>query len=164
MKTFLKKGSLALVNGGYLTAGKDNAPVYNTEFNKAEKHAEYVVKLAEAAKGKDFQGKKADSFDDLKDSVARDLAVTSVIEHVAGPKKPKQTVSDNLYKEAMAFMSFEEGSDNADKINEFLQAFNVINEFEEFGLFFDEDISKLNKIYTMEEVVAAVTSMVDQLD
>lgn len=161
-KTFLKVKELSLENGGYLT-GKGK-PVANAEFHKAQKHAEYVITLAKLAKGKDFKGKKADSIEDLKTLVAKQLASTEVVEFVKSPKKPKRAVTESLKEEALAFIAFEEEGDNAKKINKFLQQFNVINDFENHGLFFDSDISKLTKIYTMKDIIAAVTSMIDNLD
>ena len=168
MKTFLKKSDLTLENGGYLTSkgekGKAGKAVANAEFNKAQKHAEYVVTLAKLAEGKDFKGKKADSMDDLKALVAKQLSSSDVVKHVKAPSAPKRPTTEALKDEALAFITFQEEGSNAEKVNAFLQQFNIINEFEEFGLFFDEGISKLNKIYTMKDVVKAVTSMIDNLD
>ena len=162
-KVFLKSGELSLENGGYLTS-KDGKPVSNAEFQAVQKHAEYVVTLAETAKGKDFKGRKADSFEELAKEVARKLSATETIEFVKGPKAIKRTTTDALKKEALAFLDFQKEEDDSKKINEFLQQFAIINEFETHGLFFTSDISKLNKIYTMKDVIDAVTSMIDHLD
>lgn len=163
MKTFLKSTELSLENGGYLTS-KDGKPVSNSKFHQAQKHAEYVVTLAEEAKGKDFKGKKADSIEELKAAVAKKLFTSETIEFVKSPKAPKRSVTESLKKEALAFLDFEKDEANTKRINEFLQQFNIINEFETYGLFFDSEISKLNKIYTMEDVINAVTSMIEHLD
>ena len=64
----------------------------------------------------------------------------------------------------MAFMKFTESSSKVEKINSFLQQFAILNEFENYGLFFEEDIVKLNKIYTMAAVIAAVTETIELLD
>jgi hypothetical protein len=163
MSTFLKKGEVTLENGGYITS-KDGSPVSNVEFEVAQKHAEYVVTLANLAKGKDFKGKKADDINELKAQVMKQLSEKETIEFVKGPKKVKRPTTEALKEEALAFLNFETEKDNTEKINKFLQQFSIINEFETFGLFFNPKISKLNKIYTMKEVVAAVSSMIDNLD
>jgi len=72
-------------------------------------------------------------------------------------------LTKKLADEAMAFMTFQENSTKVDKVNSFLQQFSVLAEFEEFGLFFSEDIVKLNRIYTMDEVIEAVTEVIDLL-
>lgn len=161
MKTFLKKTELNLVNGGYLTS-KDGAPVNNDAFVNAQKHAEYIVKFAELAKGRDFKGKKADCIETLRKDVQEALSKKS-IEFVAAPKKVGRKLTDQLKEEALAFMSFESETTKVEKMNAFLQQFEVLNDFEEFGLFFDEGIVKLNKIYTMKEIIAAVKETIDLL-
>jgi hypothetical protein len=94
----------------------------------------------------------------------KQLSEKETIEFVKGPKKVKRPTTEALKEEALAFLNFETEKDNTEKINKFLQQFSIINEFETFGLFFNPKISKLNKIYTMKEVVAAVSSMIDNLD
>lgn len=162
MKTFLKSTELSVQNGGYLTS-KDGNPVDNYQFREAQKHAEFIVTLAAAAKGKDFKGKKADSFENLREQILKQLSSKEVVEFVKEPKKVKQTTTESLRKEALEFVKYQEKVSDTKKINNFLQQFNIIREFETFGLFFDSSISKLNKIYTMDEIVEAVTSLVDNL-
>lgn len=170
MKVFLKSNELSLENGGYLTnvkglkKGEEGTPVSNAEFIKAQKHAEYVVTLAEAAKGKDFKGKKADSIEELKAEVAKKLNETQTIEFVKSPKKIERPTTDALKKEALAFLDYEKEKDHTEKVNQFLQQFAIMHEFEEHGLFFTSDISKLNKIYTIKDVTKAVQSMIEHLD
>lgn len=160
-KQFLKATEVQLVNGGYLS-NKEGKPVFNADFVNAQKHAEYVITFAEVAKTKDFKGKKADSLADLESEVNQMLRAKQKT-FVAKPTTVEKTLTNQLAQEAMAFMSFQENSGKVDKINTFLQQFTVIDEFETFGLFFEEDIVKLNKIYTMEEVVTAVTEVIDLL-
>ena len=162
-KIFVKKEELTLVNGGYVVTGKNETPVYNEQFITVQKHAEWVVTFAEKAKGKDFVGKQADSIADVKAEVIKALASKGV-EYVKGPKNVKQDLTEKLKEEALAFIKFQGESSKTEKINKFLQQFNVIQEFEEFGLYFEEDICKLNKIYTIEEIVAAVTSVIDVIE
>jgi hypothetical protein len=162
MKKFLKATDLQLVNGGYLS-NKEESPVTNEAFVKAQKHAEYIITFAKLAKGKTFVAKKADSLSDLKAEVSKALAAKKTA-YVAVPTKPGMKTTDTLAKEAMAFLDFGKDLDKAEKINAFLQQFNILKEFEEFGLFFEEDIVKLNKIYTVAEIVAAVEATIELLD
>ena len=159
---FVKAGELSLKNGGYLLNSKDE-PVFNENFIAVQKHAEWVVTFAEKAKGKDFVGKVPDSIESVKEEVRKALSSKGV-EYVKAPKKVKQDLTEKLQEEALAFIKYQGESSKTEKINKFLQQFNIIQEFEEFGLYFEEDICKLNKIYTIEEIVAAVTAVIDIID
>lgn len=161
MKQFLNSESVQLINGGYLS-NKEGAPVYNAAFVAAQKHAEYIVTFAEKAKGKDFTGKEADSLADLENEVRAALAEKAT-KFVTGPSQPEKKLTEQLAEEAKSFMTFQKESSKTDKINEFLQQFAVLAEFEEFGLFFEDEIVKLNKIYTMKEVIASVEAVIDLL-
>ena len=161
MKKFLKAADLQLVNGGYLS-NKEEAPVTNEAFVAAQKHAEYVITFAKMAKGKTFTAKKVDSIEDLKASVTAALA-TKKTKFVAVPKKPGMKTTDTLAKEAMAFLDYGKDVSKAEKVNAFLEQFEILKEFQDFGLFFEDGIVKLNKIYTIDEVVSAVESTIDIL-
>jgi len=163
MKKFVKSTEIALVNGGYLSLKEGESPINNKKFVQAQKHAEYIVTFAEMAKGKDFNGKKADSLQSLEKAVKEALAskATKFVEKSERPEKP---LTEKLATEAMAFMNFEASSSKVEKINKFLQQFEILHEFESHGLFFKDGIVKLNKIYTMEEIIAAVESTIDLLD
>ena len=65
MKQFLNTSELQLFKGGYL-ANADSKPVFHKEFVELQQKAHYIVTFANAAKGKDFTGKKGDSLEDLK--------------------------------------------------------------------------------------------------
>jgi Holliday junction resolvase len=162
-RIFVKKDDLTLVNGGYVVTGEKETPMYNEEFIAVQKHAEWVVTFAEKAKGKDFIGKKADSIADVKLATMEALANKDV-EYVNVPKPVKMDLTAKLQKEAMDFINFQGETTKAKAINNFLQSFNILNDFETFGLYFNEDICKLNKIYTMEEVIKAVTEVIDLID
>lgn len=163
MKNFIKKDELQLINGGYLSNLEGN-PVYNKAFVDLQKSADYIVNYAKLAKTKDFVGKKADTLASLELEVRELLSKSKAIEFVSRPETVKRPTTDKLKLEALSFMTFQENSSKVDKINKFLQQFKVLVEFEEFGLFFTEDIVKLNKIYTLEEVVNAVTETIDLLN
>jgi hypothetical protein len=160
-KQFLTAKDIQLLNGGYLS-NKEGQPINNEQFVKAQRHAEYVVTFATLAKGKDFKGKKADSLTELEAEV-KALLATKQKTFVSKPTEVKKPLTAQLAEEAMAFMTFQENSSKVDKINSFLQQFEILDEFSEFGLFFESDIVKLNKIYTMEEIVSAVTEVIDLL-
>ena len=161
MKKFLKSAELQLINGGYLST-TDGSPVTNSEFITAQKRAEYVITFAKHAKNKDFVGKKSDCLATMIKEVNAELA-TKKTSYVALPKKAEKKLANQLADEAMAFMKFEENTSKVEKMNNFLQEFNTIHEFEEFGLFFDDGIVKLNAIYTMKELVNAVEQTIEIL-
>lgn len=162
-KQFIKNGELQLKNGGYLS-NKDGNPVCNYDFFNAQQYADYIVTFAKMAKGKDFKGKKADSLEDLRKEVNEVFNAEQKIEFVKKPKDVKRPTTDTLAKEALAFINFQESSSKTEKLNNFLQQFAILKEFEDFGLFFEEEIVKLNKIYTLDEVVKATTEVIDLLD
>lgn len=161
MKKFLKVDELQLINGGYLS-DKDSNPVTNSEFITAQKRAEYVLTFAAHAKKKDFKGKKSDCLSEMIKAVNEELA-TKKTSYVTAPKKVVKKLTNQLADEALAFMKFEENTTKTEKMNSFLQEFNVIHEYEEFGLFFEDGIVKLNKIYKMKDLVNAVEQTIDIL-
>ena len=163
MKKFLKKDQLQLINGGYLS-DSDGNPVTNEAFVDCQKKAEYIMTFYEMSKGKDFKGKQADSIEDLKREVLEKLDKKNVSTFLETPEAPKRTVSDKLARESKEFMEYLESSNKVENVNKFLQDFNVLKDFEEFGLFFEEGIEKLDKIYTVEEVTNAVKEVIDLLD
>ncbi len=92
------------------------------------------------------------------------MAEESKIEYVKGPKAVSKPTHKLLEDEALAFINFGKETSKVDKVNTFLSSFNIINEFEEHGLFFDQGIVKMNKIYTMKQIIDAVTEVIDLLD
>jgi len=156
MSKFIKKDELQLVNGGYLADAKES-PVNNTEFVQLQREAEYLVTLAGKMKGKDFKGTKAASIDELIAETKSELNADRVEEFISQPAKPKRKITDQLTAEAQTFVKFHEESAQATKVNDKLQPFKLINEFETFGLFFTPGIVKLNKIYTMDEIKEAAS-------
>lgn len=162
-KFFVKNGELVLANGGYCVFGEKQTPVFNEQFIAVQKHAEWVVTFAEKAKGKDFIGKEADSIYDVKREVEKAL-FKSDVEYIKAPKEVKRELTDKLQAEALAFIKFNDETSKTEKINKFLQQFNIVKEYEEFGLYFEENICKLNKIYTIEEIVKAVKQVIDVIE
>lgn len=161
MKQFLKNTEVVLQNGGYLCNAKGE-PVTNEDFIAAQRRAEYVVTFANLAKTKNFKSTKVDSLDNLRQEVLSILN-NKTVSFVESPTPVKRKLTDELAKEALAFVNFQENSSKTKKVNAFLQEFAVLKEFSEFGLFFDQDVVKLNKIYTLEEVITAVTETIELL-
>lgn len=160
-KVFLKKDQVNLINGGYLSDTKGN-PVFNLDFYNAQKHAEYVVTFAEMAKDKDFNSKEAYSLNKFVEEV-KQVLTSKGINYLKVPKKVTGKLTKQLADEALTFMNSLEEASKVEKINKFLQQFNILKEFEEFGLFFEQDIVKLNKIYTIKEIIQSVEKVIDLL-
>ena len=160
MSTFLKSSEVKLINGGYLS-GKDDAPVDNYEFVDAQKEAEYICTFADMAKGKNFKGVKADSLIDVKAQVTEFLNKKDLVIYAEKPEEVARPVTSSLAKEALAFMEYGETMTKVEKVNQFMQKFNTLNDFEKHGLFFSSGIVKLNKIYTVQEIKDAVMNVID---
>ena len=158
-KVLVKNGGLK-VEGVYLVA--NDKPVYHKEFVDAQIKAEYIITFANLAKGKDFKGKVADSLEDLKSEVSKTLG-NKTTTYLTAIEPKKGEITTKLIKEALAWIDANEKYSNVDKVNSFLQEFNIINKFENVGLYFDEDVCELNKIYTVKEIVEAVESCIELL-
>jgi len=159
-QVFLKKEQLELINGGYLSSTESGQPVTNADFVQAQEKAHYVVTFAKVFKSKDLKGKTPDSLEDIITEVQNTLAEKDVT-YVTKAAKPAQELTDKLVKEALAFVDFKKEEKNNDLINDFMQQFNVLTDFETFGLFFENGIVKLPKIYTVAEILEAVTTCID---
>lgn len=163
-KQFIKQGELKLIGSGYLCNSKEE-PVTNSEFVSAQKNAEFVVTFVAKAKGKDFKGKEADDLNKFRNEIWDLLNGNKTKTYITTPEKPKATIGDKLKEEALAFVNFKNDSEKVEKVNKFLNKFNSIAEYEEFGLYFSQPDQpvKLNKIYTIEEIVKAVNQVIDLL-
>ena len=162
-KEFLTSSEVFVVKGYLSNNAKKVSPIFNKAFVDVQKYAEYIITFAEKAKGKDFVGKQADSLADLRAEVYKSLSKNAT-EYVKAPEKVEKALHKQLADEALAFINYDKKLDKVSKVNKFLQQFNVVQEFEEVGLFFEQDIVKLNKIYSISEVVSAVESVIDLLD
>jgi hypothetical protein len=155
---FLTKDQVEVNKAGYLVKKGETTPIYNEEFVNLQKAAEYVVLFAEMSKTKDFVGKKADNFEAFGEEVTKQFNLQNKKEYISKPTRPKTELTSKLQKEALSFISFKEEESKIDKINEYLERFSLLFDFEEFGLYFnDSEIVKLNKIYTTEEIKTAIT-------
>ena len=163
MKTFLEVNNVFVVKG-YLSSNKDKVqPISNSKFIAAQKIAEQVITFVDKAKGKDFVGKKADSITDINAEV-RDSLAKKGVEYVKTPKLVKGELTEKLKNEALAWMGSQKNVSKVEKVNDFMQKFNIVYKLEDIGLFFDEEIVEINKIYTIKEITKAATEIVDILD
>ncbi len=161
---FLKNGELELKNGGYLVAGKEETPVNHEEFVQLQKEAHYLVNLANSVRATNFEVKEAITFDDVVKQVTLKLNDEKRT-YVNVPEAEKTPTLDKLQKDALAWLSNKDGERKAEKLNRILQKFNILAEFSEFGLYFSTDkIVKLQALYSLEQVVEAVTTLEPHLD
>jgi hypothetical protein len=161
---FLKNGELELKNGGYLVAGKEETPVNHEEFVQLQKKAHYLVNLANSVRATNFEVKEAITFDDVVKQVTLKLNDEKRT-YVNVPEAEKTPTLDALQKEALAWLGNKDGERKAEKLNRILQKFNILAEFAEFGLYFSTDkIVKLQALYSLEQVVEAVTTLEPHLD
>ena len=160
---FLTSSQLELNPAGYLVSTVSTKPVLHAEFVAQQKAAEYTVKLAEAIKDKSFTATKVDSIETIKQQVLASINKASVKSYVSAPAKPTNDINDQLVKFALDYVGYESDKLESSKINDFMQQFNKINDIEEVGEYFSEGLVKLSKIYTIVEILAAVTICVNKL-
>ena len=158
-KIFVKKEELILKNGNHLH--KEDIPVSNESFYKAQKEAEYICTFAELAKTKNFKVRSVDSIEQLRKEVAEKLSKKSESIYFDYKVKPQTPLNDSLKKEATDYIEILENIRKAEKLNGFMQKFNVIKTFEEVGLYFDEGLSTLDEIYTISQIKEALEMCVD---
>lgn len=160
---FIKANEIQLLNGGYVS-DLSGRPIYNPDFIYQQKKARYLDLLSKKIKGKNFESTPVESFEELKREVKSDMEKSELVNYVSTPAEPKRKIHDTLTQESLSWLKFQEEKRDNEKINSFLQQFNAINEFEKFGLFFEERIVKLEKIYTIKEIKEFVTTLKSFLD
>jgi hypothetical protein len=159
---FLKSENLSLNPAGYLVSTESKKPVFHSEFVSQQMQAEYVVKLAEAVKDKNFTVGKVDNLAEIKQAVLASLN-DSAKKYVSEPNKPTSKVNDELVQFALDFDKYHEQTSTSKKINEFMQQFNKIDDVEQVGDYFTEGVIKLRKIYTIAEILEAATIYTEKL-
>jgi hypothetical protein len=152
---FLKQSEIELMNGGYLSAS-DGSPISHTTFVEAQQKAHYLVSLANNVQNKTFKAAKVDSFQDCVTQVMNEINSAEGVKYESSPVKPEMPLKNKLAEEALSWINFNQNSSATERINQSMQQFNVLNDFEQFGLFFSEGIVKLTKIYTIAEILEAV--------
>lgn len=149
-KLFLK--SVELTNGGYLTA--DGKPVYNEEFVNAQKRAEFLALLSDEVLKSNFKEVKVDSFQDITSKVLENLKESGKKSYIKKEEAPKLKLQDGLKDEALKFLEHLKKDKKSDRVNNMMQEFNILKDFEDFGLYFSTDnIVKLNRIFTVKEIL-----------
>ena len=160
---FLKNNELAVVNGGYLVAKGTESPVFHQEFVDLQKEAHYLISLADTVRATNFEVKEAITFDQVVKQVTVKLNDEKRV-YVDAAKPVATPTLDKLQKEALAWLGNKADEGKTEKLNRILQKFNVIAEYEEFGLYFGEGIVKLQALYSLEDIVKAVTTLEPHLD
>jgi hypothetical protein len=160
---FLKADSITLNGAGYLVSKVSEKPVTHSEFVRQQKNAEYIIKLAAAIDGKIFVANKVDNLAAIKKEVFNSINSNATVSYVDTPVKPTNDIQDQLTKFALEFVDYQDSKEEASKINKFMQEFNKINDVESVGEYFTEGLTKLSKIYTINEILAAVKINVEKL-
>lgn len=159
---FLNLKQLELNPANYLISKESGKPVNHAGFVAQQKQAEYIIKLSEAIKGKTFSVNKVDDLAAIKQSVRNAINSTEK-SYVETPVKPTSSVNEELIKFALDFNDYENVKIKTQKINEFMNQFNSINDVETVGEYFEEKVIKLNAIYTIAQILEAVKTNVDLL-
>lgn len=160
---FLKSSQLELNPAGYLISTETKKPVYLGSFIQQQLSAEYIIRMAEAVKGKTFVAGKLDNLDAIRNQVKNEMFAQQTKNYVATPKQPQSKLNDELVEYALNFAKFQESVDATSKINTFMNQFNKIDDVEQVGDYFEEGLVKLTKIYTIKEILAAVKTNIDIL-
>ena len=160
---FLTSKDLVLNPAGYLINKTTKKPVSHTDFVQQQKAAEYVIKLSEAIKDKNFTCGKVDNLEEIKASVLASINSKNVKEYIAVPSKPTSKVQDELTKLALDFVAYEDNKTKAEQINRLMDQFSAIEAIETVGDYFSEGLVKLNAIYTTKEILAAVKINAEKL-
>lgn len=159
---FLKTKQLELNAANYLVSKESKKPVNHTAFVMQQRTAEYIVKLADAIQGKTFKAGKLDDLEAIKRAVKASMT-NDTRSYVEAPTKPTSKVNDEMVEFALNFAKFEDEKGKVAQINEFLNQFNAILDIETVGDYFSEGVVKLAKIYTVDEIKAAVISNIEVL-
>jgi hypothetical protein len=160
---FILAKNLALNPAGYLVNTATNKPVDHKDFVSQQRTAEYIVKLADAIKDKNFTCGKVDNLEEIKATVMASINAKSIKEYAKAPAKPTSKVQDELTQHALDFVSYYDKSAEAEQINKLMDQFSAIEAIESVGDYFSEGLVKLNGIYTIKQILAAVKINADKL-
>jgi hypothetical protein len=156
---FLKLESLELNPAGYLINKQTNKPVNHDAFVAQQEQAAFIIKLAEAIKDKNFNATKIDNFNDVKAQVLASMKAIKVKQYVSNPSKPVSSVNDELVKFALDFDKYQDELGTSEKINAFMNQFNVIDGVELVGDYFSEGVVKPAGLYNIGTILEAVTAI-----
>lgn len=160
---FLKLNDLELNPAKYLIAKKSQKPVTHAAFVAQQQSAHYIVSLASAIKGKTFKADKLDSLDAIKAEVRAAIDAKNTREYVAAPTKPVSKVNDEMVQFALDYAKFKTDESKAKELNKIMAEFDAIDGVESVGDYFSEGLVKLNKIYSTDEILAAVKATAEVL-
>lgn len=159
---FLNKELVVVNAAGYLVDDKDT-PVNHEEFVKLQVEANYLITLAGKVKVADFKGKAPDSYQAIVQQVAKELAEQKRV-YVEKPEVIAMPITNQLQAEALKWLENKGGEAKAEKINRIMNRFNLIQDWSDFGIYFTEDkIVKLSKLYSVQDILDAVTILESHL-
>lgn len=162
MKLF-KKDSVKLLPGGYLVDAVTEQPVTHTEFVAAQRKAHYFVELAKVLKTKSFVTTSADSLDEVLSDFDSNWLTKPEIKFVATKSVSQGELTTKLQKEALNFIQGQVENATNNNLNKFMQKFEVIYNFENVGLYFDNGVTQLSKLYTIDEIMQHVKPVIQHL-
>jgi hypothetical protein len=159
---FLTLKQVELNKANYLVSKESKKPVNHAAFVEQQNKAHYIILLAEAIKGKTFKVGKLDNLDAIKAAVKASMT-NDTRSYVEAPKQPQSKVNDEMVEFALNFAKFEDEKDKVAQVNEFMQQFNAVQDVQEVGDYFSEGVVKVAKLYTIEQILAAVQTNIDVL-
>jgi hypothetical protein len=161
MSTFLK--NVQINEAGYLVT-TDGIPVINYIFVAQQKYAHELILLSRAIEGKKFKSEPIDDFEKIKNEVI-DFLSKDDVEYFSKTTPPISPLTNSLKLEALAFIKYNEEEEINKKVNEIMQRFNVIYDYEKFGLYFTNDVTRFHssqkRLYTIDEIIKAVRVLID---
>jgi hypothetical protein len=150
---FLSKSDITLNNGYLVAKGTEKIiPIDNFGFVNAQKSAYELDVLVQTLKEKDFVGRPADSFLSAVEEANVKAKEAFQTTYTVKIDKPVNKLSEQLKEEALNQMKYQTEIETAKKLNQQMQRYCTISQFEEIGLHFKEQVVKLPKIYTIEEI------------
>ena len=154
---FLKSNEIQLVKG-YLV-NKEEVPVFNQTFARLQIDAEEVIELVKELKGKDLSGRPETSISKVLSDVRNKIEKRTTRDYRTSVESPISPVTDSLKNEALEWIGHQHKVEAQDYINKDMQHFNYLVQFEEIGLHFDPGTIRLNKLYTIKEILEAITEL-----
>ena len=159
----LELKNLEVNKAGYLVSKLTKKPVTHAKFVEQQKQAEYIVKLSIAIMDKTFTCGKVDNLAEIKAAVLTAINSKNTKEYVAVPAKPKSKANDELVQFALDFVNYEESKAQVENINKLMAEFDVIDAVENVGDYFEQGLCKLNEIYDIKTILAAVQINAEKL-
>lgn len=144
---FLRKNQVELQKN-YLFE-KNGNPVANKELKVLFEKIEQMEKLATKVKNNNFA--KTKTFKDLILELESEKNENNV-KYFNSVENITLELTNKLAEESFLWAKNQRENEFIDVLNNAMQNFNKLNEFEEIGLYFEEGMMKINKFYTIEDV------------